>query len=150
MSSDPNAVDPKASLVPVQISAFPEGRPEAGARVGIAGNNTTIKVGNDPGALMVPPEILSSLTPDQVSALIDVAKAKNEQDHAKALAEMNHQAKNDEGFRGLMILLFLALAVFIGFAAYQGRFDVAEKAVLPIVTAIAGFFAGKGYERSKK
>lgn len=118
--------------------------------MGIAGNNTTIKVGNDPGALMVPPEVLSSLTAEQVSALIEVAGDKNKQDHTKAMAELNHQAENDKGFRGLLTMLFLGVVVYIGFAAYQGRFDIAEKAVIPIVTAIAGFFAGKGYERTKK
>ena len=127
MSSTPDGDD-----LPLKLSLRPETEPERrGDR------------------LVVPTELIPTLTPDQVSNVIEVAKAQQAFDHEYRMADKKAEAGTNAFASLMVVIVTLTACVVAGIAASHDQWVLLEKVAVPLATGIAGFMGGAGWQAKK-
>lgn len=94
--------------------------------------------------LVVPPELLANLTPDQISKVLDLEEARGQREFARLMKELEYKQRS-QSTAGFVVLLGTLLVVFVvGVLAYRAQYEWAMKILVPIGTAVAGYIAGRG------
>ena len=93
--------------------------------------------------LVVPPEVLSRLPPKQVSHVLGLEAANNERAFAYSMAKVIEESKARRQMTWLGFVVLLAVLAVVALTAYRGDYEWTLKLLMPLVTGVAGYLAGK-------
>jgi len=113
--------------------------------------HTSIHVGPKPDSpLVVPPELLTRLSSEQISTVLEIAKNKSVTDGQVAISKASGARAQERGVRWLAAFALTIVGTTVLVAVLRDRFDWAKEILVPIATGLAGYLAGRGHERIKK